>query len=88
MTLSALTQRIRQQIRHTNKTTKRHGHDPTMEAGIFESLKVLDCASFIAAPAATAVLSDFDAKVIKIEPPESGDPIAICQFAGLSEQRA
>src|ERR1700709_835073 len=45
-----------------------------MEKGIFEGLKVLDCASFIAAPAAAAVLSDFGADVIKIEPPGAGDP--------------
>ncbi len=45
-----------------------------MEDGIFEGLKVLDCASFIAAPAAATVLSDFGAKVIKIEPPGTGDP--------------
>ena len=46
----------------------------TMENGIFEGLKVLDCASFIAAPAAATVLSDFGAEVIKIEPPVTGDP--------------
>ena len=45
-----------------------------MENGIFEGLKVLDCASFIAAPAAATVLSDFGADVIKIEPPVTGDP--------------
>ena len=45
-----------------------------MEKGIFEGLKVLDCASFIAAPAAATVLADFGAEVIKIEPPGSGDP--------------
>jgi len=45
-----------------------------MEKGIFEGLKVLDCASFIAAPAAATVLSDFGADVIKIEPPGTGDP--------------
>ncbi len=45
-----------------------------MEKGIFAGLKVLDCASFIAAPAAATVLSDFGADVIKIEPPGSGDP--------------
>ncbi|MGH6777026.1 MAG: CoA transferase, partial [Bradyrhizobium sp.] len=44
-----------------------------MAGGIFEGLKVLDCASFIAAPAAATVLSDFGADVIKIEP-GSGDP--------------
>lgn len=45
-----------------------------MEQGIFAGLKVLDCASFIAAPAAATVLSDFGADVIKIEPPGAGDP--------------
>ena len=45
-----------------------------MAGGIFEGLKVLDCASFIAAPAAATVLADFGAEVIKIEPPGSGDP--------------
>ncbi|MGA7071883.1 CaiB/BaiF CoA transferase family protein [Bradyrhizobium sp.] len=45
-----------------------------MEGGIFDGLKVLDCASFIAAPAAATVLSDFGAEVIKIEPPGTGDP--------------
>jgi crotonobetainyl-CoA:carnitine CoA-transferase CaiB-like acyl-CoA transferase len=44
-----------------------------MENGIFAGLKVLDCASYIAAPAAATVLSDFGAEVIKIEPP-GGDP--------------
>ncbi len=44
------------------------------EKGIFDGLKVLDCASFIAAPAAATVLSDFGADVIKIEPPGAGDP--------------
>src|SRR5260370_31034679 len=45
-----------------------------MEDGIFDGLKVLDCASFIAPPAAATVLSDSGAEVIKIEPPGSGDP--------------
>ena len=36
---------------------------------IFEGLKVIDCGSFIAAPAAATMLSDFGADVIKIEPP-------------------
>src|SRR5271156_6415761 len=51
-----------------------HGSYLAMEDGIFEGLKVLDCASFIAAPAAATVLSDFGAKVIKIEPRGMGDP--------------
>jgi crotonobetainyl-CoA:carnitine CoA-transferase CaiB-like acyl-CoA transferase len=57
-----------------SKTNNNQGSNLKMEDGIFEGLKVLDCASFIAAPAAATVLSDFGAKVIKIEPPGSGDP--------------
>src|ERR1700742_4364670 len=52
----------------------RDGSDVIMEKGIFDGLKVLDCASFIAAPAAATGLSDFGADVIKIEPPGMGDP--------------
>jgi crotonobetainyl-CoA:carnitine CoA-transferase CaiB-like acyl-CoA transferase len=40
---------------------------------IFAGLKVLDVASFIAGPASAAVLSDFGADVIKVEPPGQGD---------------
>ena len=45
-----------------------------MSARVFDGLKVIDCASFIAGPAAATVMSDFGAEVIKIEPPASGDP--------------
>jgi crotonobetainyl-CoA:carnitine CoA-transferase CaiB-like acyl-CoA transferase len=41
---------------------------------IFDGLKVIDCASFIAGPAAATVMSDFGAAVVKIEPPGAGDP--------------
>jgi formyl-CoA transferase len=40
---------------------------------IFSDLKVLDLASYIAGPAATTILADFGADVIKIEPPRIGD---------------
>ncbi len=43
-------------------------------AMIFSDLKVVDLASYIAGPAATTILSDFGADVIKVEPPGSGDP--------------
>jgi crotonobetainyl-CoA:carnitine CoA-transferase CaiB-like acyl-CoA transferase len=46
----------------------------TMADGIFNHLKVIDCASWIAGPAAATILSDFGADVIKIEPPGAGDP--------------
>jgi crotonobetainyl-CoA:carnitine CoA-transferase CaiB-like acyl-CoA transferase len=45
-----------------------------MTDSLFTGLKVIDCASWIAGPAAATMLSDFGADVIKIEPPESGDP--------------
>lgn len=41
---------------------------------IFGGLRVIDCGSFIAAPAAATILSDFGADVIKVEPPGAGDP--------------
>ena len=44
-----------------------------MAQRIFDGLKVIDCASYIAGPAAATVFSDFGAEVIKIEPP-GGDP--------------
>lgn len=40
---------------------------------ICQGLKVIDCGSFIAAPAAATLLGDFGADVIKIEPPGGGD---------------
>jgi len=43
------------------------------EAMPLAGLKVIDCASFIAAPVAGTVLADFGADVIKVEPP-TGEP--------------
>jgi formyl-CoA transferase len=45
-----------------------------MADGIFSGLRVIDCASWIAGPAAATILSDFGAEVIKLEPPGAGDP--------------
>jgi crotonobetainyl-CoA:carnitine CoA-transferase CaiB-like acyl-CoA transferase len=45
-----------------------------MSGRVFDGLKVIDCASFIAGPAAATVMSDFGAEVVKIEPPGRGDP--------------
>ena len=44
-----------------------------MPSGLFSDLLVIDCASFIAGPAAATVMSDYGARVIKIEPPGIGD---------------
>ncbi len=40
-----------------------------------EGIRVLDLATFIAAPLTAAVLAEFGAEVIKIEHPEGGDPM-------------
>jgi crotonobetainyl-CoA:carnitine CoA-transferase CaiB-like acyl-CoA transferase len=44
-----------------------------MTSSLFSDLLVIDCASFIAGPAAATIMSDFGARVIKIEPPGMGD---------------
>ena len=46
---------------------------------VFSGLKVIDAASFVAAPAAAIIMADFGADVIKIEPPGEGDA-----YRGLS----
>lgn len=44
-----------------------------MDQYLFSGLKVIDCATVIAAPAAAMMLADYGADVIKIEPPGGGD---------------
>ena len=44
----------------------------SQKENIFSGVKVVDSASFIAAPAAAVILSDYGADAIKVEPP-SGD---------------
>ena len=52
----------------------------------FGSLKVIDCASYIAAPVAATLLADFGADVVKIEP-LSGDPHrSLVDLLGLAEK--
>lgn len=46
---------------------------PPAAALPYQGLRVLDCASFIAAPVAATLLADLGAEVVKIEPP-AGDP--------------
>src|SRR5262245_13155256 len=43
---------------------------------IFSGLKVVDFSSFVAAPGAAVILSDFGADVIKVEPPHA-DPLRL-----------
>src|SRR3954452_18723228 len=51
-----------------------HGRIVLMTERIFDGLKVIDCASFIAGPGGATVLSDSGPEVIKIEPPGMGPP--------------
>jgi crotonobetainyl-CoA:carnitine CoA-transferase CaiB-like acyl-CoA transferase len=46
----------------------------TQERRALDGLLVLDVGSFIAGPCAATVMSDFGARVIKVEPPDGGDP--------------
>lgn len=52
--------------------------------GILSGLRVIDCGTYIAGPAAAVMLSDFGADVIKIERPPYGDPYRYLQHvAGM-----
>ncbi len=46
----------------------------TEMTGLLTGLRVIDCATYIAGPAAAVVMSDFGAEVIKVERPPFGDP--------------
>src|ERR1700761_3845490 len=61
----------RRPARSSSATRRR---ESVMSESLFTGLKVIDCASWIAGPAAATILSDFGADVIKIEPPGAGDP--------------
>jgi formyl-CoA transferase len=45
-----------------------------VDQGILAGIRVVDCGTYIAGPAAAVVMSDFGADVIKIERPPYGDP--------------
>ncbi len=47
---------------------------------ILSGIRVIDCGTYIAAPAAAVVMSDFGADVIKIERPPYGDPYRYLSF--------
>jgi crotonobetainyl-CoA:carnitine CoA-transferase CaiB-like acyl-CoA transferase len=46
-------------------------------AHILSGLRVIDCGTYIAGPAAAVILSDFGAEVIKVERPPAGDPFRL-----------
>ena len=49
---------------------------------LLSGLKVVDCATVIAAPAAAMMLADFGADVVKVEQPGEGDMLRM--LAGIS----
>ena len=50
------------------------------QKNILSGLRVIDCGTYIAGPAAATILSDFGAEVIKIERPPYGDPYRSLSF--------
>jgi len=54
-----------------------NGSSGTEGALLFSGLRVVDCASVIAAPAAAMILADFGADVIKVETPGAGDMLRL-----------
>ena len=58
-------------------------HDKSVGPGALDGLRVLDVATFLAAPFCGTILADFGAEVIKIEQPESGDSLR--QFGTITE---
>ncbi|HLK25178.1 MAG TPA: CoA transferase [Caulobacteraceae bacterium] len=57
-----------------------------MGTGLFGDLLVVDCASYVAGPAAATIMSDFGARVIKIEPPGEGDAYrTLIKYRGVED---
>ena len=52
----------------------------TDSPNLLSGLRVIDCGTYIAGPAAATMMSDFGAEVIKIERPEGGDPYRYLSF--------
>ncbi len=51
--------------------------------GALDGVKVVELGIWVAAPAAAAILADWGAEVVKIEEPESGDPLRGLATAGV-----
>ena len=55
--------------------------------GVFAGLRVIDAASYVAAPSAATILGDFGASVVKLEPP-GGDAYRMLATAPGQPPRA
>lgn len=64
-------------------TTAGMTHDPGGEVGALAGIRVLDIATFVAAPFCGTILADFGAEVIKVEQPGTGD--ALRKFGTVTE---
>lgn len=64
-------------------TRTRDGNDSS--TGILNGIKVLDVASYIAAPISTTIMADFGADVVKIEPPGGDAYRTITDNPGMPE---
>lgn len=51
--------------------------------GPLEGLKVLEIANWVAGPAAGAIMADMGAEVVKIEHPETGDPVRSVEVSAV-----
>src|SRR3546814_14592192 len=54
--------------------TARHTHDTASSERPLAGLRVIDIATYIAAPYCATIMAEFGAEVIKVEMPKVGDP--------------
>jgi crotonobetainyl-CoA:carnitine CoA-transferase CaiB-like acyl-CoA transferase len=58
----------------------------TLSARPLDGVRVLELGQLIAGPFAGCILAYFGAEVIKIEPPEKGDPLRVWRSLGRNKK--